>query len=343
MNNLCNLILSAFLIIFFLGGISDAGEIVDMYGRKFSISDHPRKVFSASPPVTYLLYAIDPSMLVGLNFPIKEKDRKYVQKSVLELPIIGGWYGQAYTPNLEMLLKANPEVVAVSRNDTAMSSKITEIMKGMGMPVLDISVYSLPEYPRAFLEVGKTLGREARARKLSQYCRNTLAEAAAVAARLPRDRRVSVYYAQGADGLSTECDNSRHTELINLAGGMNVHRCRARDYYGMEKVSVEQVLLYNPQVILAFDRTFCKRVFSDPKWRRIRAVREKRVYLIPDQPINWFDRPPSFMRFIGLKWVQNLLYPNEYRIDIVKEAREFYRLFLGIVVSEQEMRRIMHK
>ncbi|HEX9022661.1 MAG TPA: hypothetical protein VF799_02365, partial [Geobacteraceae bacterium] len=65
--------------------------------------------------------------------------------------------------------------------------------------------------------------------------------------------------------------------------------------------------------------------------------------LIPDQPLNWFDRPPSFMRFIGLKWVMNLLYPDHYRIDTVKEAREFYRLFLGVEVSDGEMKVIIHR
>jgi iron complex transport system substrate-binding protein len=84
-------------------------------------------------------------------------------------------------------------------------------------------------------------------------------------------------------------------------------------------------------------------VFTDPRWRKVRAVRQKRVYLIPDQPTNWFDRPPSFMRFIGLKWVMNLLYPNEYRIDIVKESRYFYRLFLGVDVSDEEMGKIIYR
>jgi iron complex transport system substrate-binding protein len=130
-------------------------------------------------------------------------------------------------------------------------------------------------------------------------------------------------------------------ELLRLAGGINVHKCVARNPYGLEKISLEQVLVYNPQVILAFDKGFYRKVFKDPLWRNIRAVQAGRVYLIPEEPINWFDRPPSFMRFIGLKWVLNRLYPNQYRIDIVKEAREFYRLFLGVEASEGEMKKLV--
>lgn len=342
-NTVCPLVIQIVLILLSLVNFAAAREITDMYGRKYSISDYPRKVYSPSPPDTYLLYAIDPTMLAGLNFPVKEKDRKFMHKSILKLPVIGGWFGQANTPNLEMLVKVNPELVVVSRNDTPMGAKITKTMKMLNKPVLDLSVYWLSEYPDAFLRMGRVLGREARARKLAEYSRATLSEAAVFAAGVPRNKKVSVYYAEGPDGLSTECDNSRHSELINLAGGTNVHHCAAKDLYGMEKVSMEQVLLYDPDVILAMDKGFYQDVFRDPRWRKVRAVRQKRVYLIPDQPTNWFDRPPSFMRFIGLKWVMNLLYPNEYRIDIVREAREFYRLFLGVEVSGVEMRKIIYR
>ena len=93
--------------------------------------------------------------------------------------------------------------------------------------------------------------------------------------------------------------------------------------------------------LLAFDAGFYRRVFKDPLWRNIRAVKTGRVYLIPAEPINWFDRPPSFMRFIGLKWVLKRFYPDLYRVDIVKEAREFYRLFLGIEITDQEMKKLL--
>jgi iron complex transport system substrate-binding protein len=241
---------------------------------------------------------------------------------------------------MEMLLRLNPELVVVSNDETSLSHKVNQGMKMLKRPVLEMTLARTSEYPEAFLRMGRILSREERAKNLSDYCRKALAQAAACTRSIPDNSRVSVYYAEGADGLTTECDDSRHSELIKLAGGVNVHRCKARDLFGMEKVSLEQVLIYDPDVILAMDRGFYRRVPSDPRWRRVRAVRDRRVYLIPDQPINWFDRPPTFMRFIGLKWLLNRLYPNLYRIDIVKEAREFYRLFLGVEVSDEEMKKL---
>jgi iron complex transport system substrate-binding protein len=329
------------LVIVCLAPRVEAREVTDMFGRHLPLPEHMRKVYSASPPNTFLLYAIDPTMLAGLNFPIREKDKRFMHKHTLLLPIIGGTFGEASTPNIEMLLRVNPELVVVSNDETSLSLKVNETMKILKKPIVEMTLVSLADYPEAFLRMGRILGRESRAKKLSEYCRKTLSQAATFSRSVHGKKKVTVYYAEGADGLSTECDNSRHTELINLAGGLNVHRCKARDLFGMEKVSMEQVLLYNPEVILVMDKVFYRRVLQDPRWQRIRAIREKKVYLIPDLPINWFDRPPTFMRFIGLKWVIHCLYPSAYRGDIIQDTREFYRLFLGIDISSDEILEIL--
>jgi len=320
--------------------LAEAKEVVDIYGKRLSMPDRARKVVSIGPTGTYLLYAIDPTMLAGLNFPLKEKQKIFLHARMSRLPVIG-WFGQGQTPNRETLMMIKPDIIFTSKLDQSLSSKVTEQMKVMQMPVVELTADLLSEYPDAFLRAGRILGRESRAKKLSDYCRKTLAEAAAVVNRLPREKRVSVYYAEGPDGLSTECDTSRHVELIRLAGGMNVHRCLARNPYGLEKVSIEQVLKYNPEVILAFDRGLYRKLFTAPLWKNMRAVKTGRVYLIPQEPINWFDRPPSFMRLIGLKWVLSRLYPDKYQVDIAQEAREFYRLFLGVEVSSDEMGKIL--
>jgi iron complex transport system substrate-binding protein len=258
-----------------------------------------------------------------------------------ELPVLGGWFGQGEVPNLESILKINPEIVFVSKHNPAVNNKVDETMKWMPMPVVNIRLDTISDYPAAFLTLGRLLGRKGRAEKLAAYSRKTLSEMAALASSVPVQKKVSVYYAEGVDGLSTECETSSHTELIGIAGGKNVHRCQTKDLYGMDKVSLEQVMLYNPDIMLVFESQFYGSVFSDPRWQTLRAVKEKRVYLIPRQPFNWFDRPPSFMRFLGAKWLANLFYPDRYRIDIVKETQNFFRLFLGVNLGPQEAREIL--
>ncbi len=324
-----------------LASIGEAKEITDIFGRQYSVPDRPTRVYSASPIITYMLYAIDPAILVGLNFPVREHEKRYLDNRMLDLPIVGGWFGQGQTPNLEMLLKVNPDLIVISLFDSAMKARIIETMKTLNMPVVNVTLDKLSDYPEAFLFLGSILGREARTKELSDYARNTITETTAFARKVPDREKITIYYAEGVDGLSTECNTSPHTELIGLAGGRNVHQCETGNRFGMEKVSLEQVLLYNPEVILVFEKSFYKKVLTDRRWQDVRAIRDGKVYLIPNEPFNWFDRPPSFMRLLGLKWLTSLLYPDTYRIDIVKETWHFFRLFLGFDLTDEEIRRIL--
>jgi iron complex transport system substrate-binding protein len=325
-------------------GSAGAREITDMTGRKVTVPDSIRKVYAPTPYGSYIMYAVAPDMPAGLIFPLKEEDKKYLHKSVRGLPVIGGLFGQGQTANIEVLLKAKPDVLLMwSDGKSPVNQKMEETLKKMGIPYAYATAGSLSDYPDALMFLGTLLNREKRAKKLSDYSRRVLSGVDAALKRIPEENRPKVYYAEGVDGLKTECDDSIHVELLKRAGDTDVHRCHTASHMGLEKISPEQVMLYDPDVIIVQEKLFFDRVFTDPAWQRIRAVRQGRVFLIPRNPFNWFDRPPSFMRILGLQWLMNRLYPKEYPVDMVREAREFYRLFLDIEVSAREMRKIMGK
>ena len=323
-------------------GSAQGKEITDMFGRKYSIAEKPSKIYSPSPPLSHLLYVIDPSMLAGLTSPVRGHEKPYLKKEVLSLPVLGGWYGQGNTPNIEMVLKVNPELIIFARFDTVFHSRTNEeLVRTLPIPVMSVNLSTLSDYPDAISYLGQLLGREARAGKLAAYAKKTIADMEAFRASIGQGDTVSVYYAQGVDGLRTECDSSMHAQLIPLAGGRNVHSCVARSSYGMEKISMEQLLLYDPEVILVFEEPFYRSVFRDPRWQRLRAVKNKRVHIIPKEPFNWFDRPPSFMRLLGVKWVAGCLYPQRCPFDMVKETRLFFKLFFDIDLTLEGAKNIL--
>lgn len=319
-------------------------EIIDMTGRRVTVPDTIRRVFTGSPPATYMLYALDPSLLVGVNFTIKAEDRRFLRPEFTRLPVAGGVFGQGRNINLEALLALKPDVVLMwAWKDGGAGNKLAERLHKSGIATVFLNLDSLENYPKAFTFLGDLLGRREQARKLADYARDTLRTVAAVTAGIPDRERVTVYYAEGTDGLATERETSVHAEVIRLAGGKNVHRGAALDHAGMEKINLEQVLLYNPQVIVAQERIFRDSVARDKRWQSIRAVRNGQVWLIPRTPFNWFDRPPSFMRLLGLKWFANRLYPKRYPINIAKETKEFYRLFLGVELGDKDLREILQQ
>ncbi len=78
---------------------AEGKEIVDMAGRRVLVPDNITKVYGASPPATYLLYAVAPTVIAGLNYSFTSNERKYLRPGVDSLPVIGGWFGQG--PNSE--------------------------------------------------------------------------------------------------------------------------------------------------------------------------------------------------------------------------------------------------
>ncbi|MEZ4598731.1 MAG: ABC transporter substrate-binding protein [Syntrophotaleaceae bacterium] len=338
----CSVGLAVILLLLQVALLPAAGarEVVDMEGQQLVLPEQMERVYVASPPENHLACAIDPDLMVGLNFPIREQDKKFLPPQLSQLPVIGGFFGLGHTPNLEVLLKAKPQLVICWR-ENAVSNRFDTFLQRFDIPLAYVTLERLQDYPRDIRLMGRLLGREQRAEKLAVYAEQSLAEILSKAAAIPQKERVRVYYALGSDGLRTDGGGTWHAELIDLAGGVNVHPGDPEDLFGMQQVSMEQVMLYRPEVILAQDPKFFREVFSSPRWRNIPAVKNGRVYQIPDIPFNWFDRPPSFMRLLGIKWVAKVLYPERFSLDMDKETREFFKLFLQVEPSRADLRSIL--
>ncbi|MGE4504682.1 MAG: ABC transporter substrate-binding protein [Desulfovibrionaceae bacterium] len=213
----------------------------------------------------------------------------------------------------------------------------------MGLPVYYVRLETISEYAEAFRKVAELTGKQERGELLARHAEDVVAEVDQALAGLRDEDRVSVYYAQGPDGLRTECNRSSHATLIEMAGGRNVQQCDPSSGFGMETVSIEEVVVKDPKVIVAQQPTFTDSLDGDARWALVSAVREGRVHLIPREPFNWFDRPPSFMRVMGLRWLTSLLYPERYAPDMEAETREFYKLFLDINLTDEQVRHILHR
>lgn len=333
------------LILYFPGGAASAREIIDMAGRHVIVPDVINKVFGSSPPATYMIYAIDPGMIAGLNFSLDSSEKQYMDERIHQLPLVGGQQGQGAALDFEVLLKVKPDIILawMWKQLSASNEKMEQRLKTLGIPVVYIAMDSLTEYPHTFRFLGDLLNRKERAEALAIYAEQTIEETKKASSAISDKERVSVYYAEGVDGLSTECDTSLHAQLIPLSGGINVHKCNSATLYGMQKISMEQVLNYDPQMIVSHDSMFLSSIKKDVRWQNIRAVREGRVYRIPTAPFNWFDRPPSFMRLLGLKWMTSKLYPEAYPVDMNTEARRFYKLFLNATLDETMSKEILQQ
>ena len=115
--------------------------------------------------------------------------------------------------------------------------------------------------------------------------------------------------ARGARGLETDVTGSINGEALTFLGAQNIVPAGV-SAGNLADVSLEQVLAWQPDVIVTIDRNFFAGVLTDPQWQGVKAVRDKRVYLAPLNPFGWVDEPPGPNRLIGLRWLAHLLYPQ---------------------------------
>jgi iron complex transport system substrate-binding protein len=318
-------------------------EITDMAGNKIQVPDKITRLFAPSPYGAYMMYAIAPDLMTGVMFAPKDADKKFLPKVLWDLPVLGQTGpGGGPSSNPEMIMKTKPDVLIMWQAEARpMNDRMLGPLGESGIPRIAVVATSLFEYPAAMRFLGQLTGREKRGELLAARSEKILADVTAAVKKVPADKKPKVYYAEGVDGLSTECNDSIHVQLFQILGDVDVHRCHTASHMGLEKISLEQVALYAPDVIVAQEKMFYDKVYQDPAWKEVKAVREHKVYLIPHAPLNWFDRPPSFMRFLGLEWLANKLYPKEFPIDIKQEAKSFYSTFLGSEPSDQDLQEIM--
>ncbi|MCI4678634.1 ABC transporter substrate-binding protein [Rhodoblastus acidophilus] len=320
---------------------SEAREIVDMAGRRIDVPDKITRVYSASYPLTVLLYVLAPDLLVAVNVPPNGRQLKFLPPVIGKLPASGGRPMRGPAANPEEVMALKPDLI-VAWLEPMHDRGVTDRNFGRtGLRIAYIQLDSITDYPPALKFLGELLDRRERATELADYISKAIARVEKAVASAPDDKKVRYYYAEGPDGLATECSNSFHVEAMRLAGGYNIDQCRQSNHIGMERISLEQVMVGQPNLIIALTPGFRQKAKDSARWRNVEAVARDRIATVPRMPFNWLDRPPGFMRALGAQWLAHLFYPELYPVDMTAETKKFYKLFFHVDLSDADVERIM--
>ncbi len=318
-------------------------EITDMADRQHKIPEKINKIMSTDSVGTIIIYTINPDKMVGWNYDLKEGEKQYIDEKYHDLPNLGG---AGKSPlNHEELLKIDPDIlVAVGEIDKVNIEKMDDLQEKLNKPVimLESDMNMLAE---TYEFLGQIMGEES-AKDLAKYCRETMDNIGKGAKTIKEEDRVTLYYAEGPNGLETEPSNSWHGQVIDLIGGKNVAEVEINKDTGKSEINLEQLILWNPDLIISWADErggYYSGILEDESWKDISAVKNKKVYEIPNRPFNWFDRPPSVNRVLGIRWLGNLLYPEIYKYDIREEVKEFYEMFYHYTLSDQEIDELLDR
>jgi iron complex transport system substrate-binding protein len=284
-----------------------------------------------------MLYTLAPDLLLGWTRANAPEEREFLLPDVGGRAEVGRLTGRGNTANLEAVLSAKPDLILDSGyvNDTYVSLA-DRVQQQTGIPyaLLDGSFGGTANSYRI---LGVLTDRRDAAEGLARYTEETMKTISGRIEGIPNGRRPRVYFARGPRGLETGLGGSITVETIELLAQNVAGATRG----GLGTVSIEQVLVWNPEVIVTIDQDFAAKVYDDPAWAPIEAVRQRRVHLSPKLPFGWVDFPPSVNRLIGLWWLGKILYPDSFPEDLRPLTRTFYDKFYHVNVTDAQIDRVL--
>jgi iron complex transport system substrate-binding protein len=306
-----------------------------MAGREVVIPDTIRSAFIDRHSVM-MVYAFDTVLPVNRVFNYTETEKRFLKASFYE--------GKPYAleNSIEEIIRLKPDVIlySVLLIDENVEQAV-QLQEKTQIPVVVMDMDIL-RYKETLTFMGELLGKEEKAKELVAFIERYIDPTLEKARLIPDEKKKRIYYAEGMKGLQTDPSGSVHSLLIDLLGAINVAQVDILPGKGMTAVSLEQLYIWNPDLILVWSGNFdgmdsYKEIKSNPAWAKLDAVRNNQVYQVPWQPFGWIDRPPGINRLIGIIWLSHLLYPDVHKFgDITPIIREYFRKFYHYDMTDEE-------
>ena len=312
-------------------------EFTDSLGRTVTLPAEVKTIAVTGPLTQMYVLPLCPELMVGFSKAFTEDAAKYIPEEYLSLPELGQLYGGKGTMDLEALLLAAPDVVIdVGDAKDGMAEDLDRLSEQTGIPFVHIDG-SVTTAADAYRMLGLLTGKTEKAEALAVWCETTLSDINDLMARVDADgARKKIIYCLGEKGFNCMAEGSYHAETVNMMGDNAAKLDDVTASGAGNEVDMEQLILWDPDVIF-FDVNSAYGVAgSDPAWLQLSAVRNGEYYEAPYGPYGWLSSPPSVQRYLGLIWMAQVLYPEYVDFDLKTKVTEYYKLFYDYDLSDAD-------
>jgi iron complex transport system substrate-binding protein len=313
--------------------------VIDCIGRRVSIPEHVEKIgclYAFAGHVTVMLgeerkivAVVDglkrDALLTGMFPDLLDKAVPYTDGSI----------------NVEELVKLDPDVVFIRRSTSENPGEMKKL-EAFHIPALVIDSNTIQEQRTAVQVVGEVCGEAAmeKAKLYDEIYRQAMDIAAEKKAKLHEDEIVSVFHSIN-EATRTDAQNTLPAEWTDLVGVRNVSVGKELNLLeGKMYAGLEQIYLWDPQVIICNEPGVADYMKSDGKWAELQAIKSGKVYQMPIAISRW-GHPGSVETPLAIYWLGKLVYPQLYSdIDLENETRNFYQTFFHYNLDQKELNSI---
>ena len=301
-------------------------QVTDMMGHTVIVPRRVVRIATLSATATQLVFAVgaqDQLVVASFGSAVKGKAMGAIYPRMPQVPEAGS----QNAANIETLLAARPDIV-LTEDGPALDQ-----MKAVGLPAYAFSVEQPGQLTEAIRLMGVLTGHAAEAAVSLDLLAAKMKDVADAVEAVEPARRLRVYVA-GTGIFKTFAGDFFQTFMVRNAGGVSVSE---RLTGGKVDVSPEQVLIWNPDVIIltSYTRDTVSDVLANPKLQNVAAVTSRRVYVMPRYVVSWDMPVPE--SFLGTMWLAHKLYPDQVRFDMSAEITQFYHQFYGFSVPAADL------
>lgn len=318
--------------------------IEDFNGTTFSTDMDIQTVLSRHPIPTMLTLRLAPEKLVSVDTVFTMQYLGDADKSpllqafdpdaVAKMPVTNVFFNGI---DSEAILNLNPEYIITMSKDPYLSEYTVQL----GIPVISVSKDTLADYAETMRILGVVLNNTQDANEMADYWTNAVEEVSARTSSAAQEDRPTVYYCGSGDIYATPGTDTIMSSIIDLAGGYSLgNEVSTSDNSTSEsiEVSMEQILTWDPEIVIAYTSEQYEEVMSSPEWAEISAVKNGRVYA---QLV--YSLMDGLCAVPALYWLEQMINdPGDGTLseEVLAKQKEYYELFFLCELTDAQLNEV---
>ena len=316
--------------------------IADMNGRKIEVPDPLTRVALFGGPTGQIAYILGArSQLCAVTSTLRGSELvNAFDPTVKDLPGPRSTSGQI---NIEELLMSDPQLVIAGNLDGSIVEKKTKIPVAYTESTMNHGFDLLRREIRFYASIFQ---KEARGERYIAYLDKNIAFLQSRTKLIPADKRKKVFNGYSTTHLVTLGGDTFMHERILTAGCLDAAAAISTSgvkeglHSGLSEMSMEKVLGWNPDILI-IDSGKPEELYSDPRWKNIKAIRNREVFKQPVGIFIW-DRPTAESAVLYPLWLAKTSYPEHFKdIDMVREVKRFYSEIMSFDLSDGQAQALL--
>lgn len=295
--------------------------ITDCAGRTVQVPVDPQRIACLCPEAGHALAMYDKGQNIVAAVNGMQRDKLLVEMypHITEVPVpkANG------AINIEELIAVQPDLVFIKAETIKNDAEMEKLAK-TGIPVLGIQFTNMREQQEAMRIIAQAVGAEAAWQKYQDFYESTVALVQDRVADLPDDERIRIYHSVN-EATRTDQKDSLPADWTQAAGVVNVSINEDSKLEDGGYVSLEQILLWDPDYILVNDPNVVGYIMENEQWASLQAVKNGKVLPMPNGISRW-GHFSSLETPLAVLWTAKTVYPERFEhIDMKTITRDFYK------------------